>query len=106
MLEWPVSYWEDVVFSDESCLCFKNDSGILRVCRTKSKASNPLFYLPTFANTVSVTVWGCIRPNSVRKLAICEWSVNFNYYQEILDRNLKKCVQMIFGDGRPISVAK
>ena len=60
LLEWPVSNWEDVVFSDESRFSLKNDSGILRVWRTTNEASNPQFFLPTFANTVSVMVWGCI----------------------------------------------
>ena len=56
MLEWPVSNWEDVVFSDESRFGLKNDSGVLRVWRTTNEASNPQFFLPTFANTVSVMV--------------------------------------------------
>ena len=98
MLEWPVSNWEDVVFSDESRFGLKNDSGVLRVWRTTNEASNPQFFLPTFANTVSVMVWGCIGSNGVGKLAICERSVNSRYYQEILENNLKPSVEMIYGE--------
>ena len=98
MLEWPVSNWEDVVFSDGSCFGLKNDSGVLRVWRTTNEASNPQFFLPTFANMVSVMVWGCIGPNGVGKLAICERSVNSKYYQEILENNLKPSVEMIYGE--------
>ena len=98
MLEWPVSSWEDVVFSDESRFGLKNDSGVLRVWRTTNEASNPQFFLPTFANMVSVMVWGCIGPNGIGKLAICERSVNSKYYQEILENKLKPNVEMIHGE--------
>ena len=43
-------------------------------------------------------VWGCIGPNGVGKLVVCERSVNSKYYQEILEKNLKPSVEMIYGD--------
>jgi len=35
LMEWPVSHWEDVIFSDECRFSLLNDSGVQRVWRTK-----------------------------------------------------------------------
>ena len=97
LLEWPLTHWNDVIFSDESCFCLQHDSGVFRVWRTADEAENPLCFLPKFVNTVSVMVWGCIGPNGVGKLAVWERSVNSNYYQEIMHQNLKESVEIIYG---------
>ena len=97
LLEWPLTHWNDVIFSDESRFCLQNDSGVSRVWRTAGEAENPLFFLPKFVNTVSVMVWGCIGPNGLGKLTVCERSVNSKYYQEILQQNLKESVEIIYG---------
>ena len=86
MLEWPLTHWNDVIFSDESRFCLQNVSGVSLVWRSADEAENPTFFLPKFVNTVSVMVWGCIGPNSVGKLAVCERSVNSKYYQDILQK--------------------
>lgn len=98
MLEWPLTHWEDVIFSDESRFCLHDDSGVFRVWRTTSEADNPKYFRPTFVNTASVMVWGCIGPSGVGKLAVCERPINSAYYQEILRENLKKSVKMIYGN--------
>ena len=43
-------------------------------------------------------VWGCIGPNRVGKLVVCERPTNSDYYQEILRQNLKKSLKMIYGN--------
>ena len=88
--------WKDVVFSDECRFGLRNDSGVLRVWRSSQEASNPEFFQPTFSNSVSVMVWGCIGPNRVGQLVVCERSVNSEYYCQILQDNLFQSVTRIY----------
>ena len=88
--------WKDVVFSDECRFGLKNDSENLRVCGSPQEASNPEFFQPTFSNFVSVMVWGCIGPNRVARLIMCERSVNSEYYCQILQDNLFQSVTRIY----------
>ena len=103
MLEWPLGNWNDVIFSDECRFGLKNDSGVLRVWRTSNEANNPEFFQPTFTNSVSVMVWGCVGPNDVGKLAFCQRSMNAKYYTEVLEENLLQSAEIIYGDaGTPL----
>ena len=43
-------------------------------------------------------VWGCIGPNGVGNLLLCEKSVNSQYYIRILKENLPKSVRKIYGN--------
>ena len=43
-------------------------------------------------------VWGCIGPNSVGNVVVCEKSVNSDYYIQILKENLPESVRKIYGD--------
>ena len=96
MEEWPSSYWDDVIFSGECRFSLVNDSGVQRVWRTACEADNPEFFVSAFTGGVSVMVWGCIGPNGVGNLAICERSVNSDYYIQILKENLPESVQKIY----------
>lgn len=98
MEEWPSSYWDDVIFSDECRFSLVNDSGVQRVWRTACEADNPEFFVPAFAGGVSVMVWGCIGPNGVGNLALCERSVNSDYYIQILKENLPESIRKIYGN--------
>jgi len=107
MEEWPSSYWDDVIFSDECRFSLVNDSGVQRVWRTACEADNPEFFVPAFAGGVSVMVWGCIGPNGVGNLALCERSVNSDYYIQILKENLPESIRKIYGnENQPFSSNK
>ena len=41
MEEWPSSYWNDIILSDECRFFLINDSGVRRVWRTACEADNP-----------------------------------------------------------------
>ena len=97
LMEWPVSHWEDVIFSDECRFSLLNDSGVQRVWRTKREANNPMFFCPKVSNSLSVMVWGCVGPNGAGRLVVCEQCLDSNYYIEILKKNLKASVEMIHG---------
>ena len=48
-------------------------------------------------SSLSVMVWGCVGPNGVGRLVVCEQCLDSNYYIEILKKNLKATVGMIHG---------
>ena len=98
LVQWPISHWEDVIFSDECRFTLKSDCRLQRVWRTKTEADQPAFYTPTFSAYLSVMVWGCIGPNGVGRLVVCDRSINSDYYIEILEKNLKLSVEQIYGD--------
>ena len=92
MMEWPLSYWDDVMFSDECRFSLVDDSGVRKVWRTACEADKPEFFVPAFTGRVSVMVWGCIGPNGVGNLVLCEKSVNSEYYIQSLKENLPESV--------------
>ena len=64
---------------------------------TKKEASYPMFYHPTVSNSLSVIVCGCIGPNGVGHLVVCERNLGSDYYIETLKNNLRASVEMIHG---------
>ena len=56
------------------------------------------FFTPTFSSYLSVMVCGCIGPNGVARLVVCDRSIDSDYYNEILQKNLKPSVEKIYGD--------
>lgn len=56
-----------------------------------------MFFCPKVSNSLSVMVWGCVGPNGVGRLVVCEQCLDPNYYIEILKKNLKASVEMIHG---------
>ena len=102
LIHWAADQWEQIVFSDECRFGLKNDAMSLRIWRTSAEANDPRYFQPTFKNSVSVMFWGCIGPNGVGRLVLCEDSVNATKYIAILQNNLLQSVEKMFGDdGRP-----
>ena len=96
--EWPAEFWNDVVFSDECRFGLKNDSRTLRVWRMTSEAENPEFFQPSFKNSLSVMFWGCIGPNGIGRLVICDQKMNAAKYVSLLRENLPQSISAIYGD--------
>ena len=100
--EWPAEYWNDVVFSDECRFGLKNDSKMLRVWRMPTEAYKPELFQPRFTNALSILCWGCIGPNGVGKLVICDQKMNALSYVSMLRNNLPESILGIYGDrNRP-----
>ena len=74
--EWTFQKWKDVIFSDESKFSLNNDSGTMRVWRKTSEANNPSYFWPTFTNSVSAMICGCIGSNGVGRFVLCTRTVN------------------------------
>ena len=62
------------------------------------EAKNPNFFQLTFKGGVSVMVWGCIGPNGVGNLALCEGMINEQYYVKVLRENLAESARKIYGN--------
>ena len=75
-IEWSIDDWKNVIFSDECRFGLQNDSRTLRVWRKTAEANNPRFFQPNFKNAVSVMFWGCIGPNGVGRLVLCNERMN------------------------------
>lgn len=48
---------------------------------------------------VSMMVWGCVRPNGIRNLAICQQPLNAKCYPEILQENIWNSIELIHSDS-------
>ena len=76
----------------------QNDSRTLRVWRTTAEANKQRFFQPTFKNAVSVMFWGCIRPNGVSRLVLCNERMNAIRYVSLYQENLSESFCDIYGN--------
>ena len=67
--------------------------------RTSNEANNPDFFRPTFTNSVSVMVWGCVGPNGIGKLAVCQRKVDECkiLYRSLGGESFAKCINNLWG---------
>ena len=97
---WTVHQWQNIVFSDECRFGLQNDSKTLRVWRTNAEANNPMYFQPTFKNSISVMFWGCIGPNGVGRLVVCKDRMDASSYVAVLQNNLLQSTEDMFGEER------
>ena len=75
-------------------MLFFSDEYVALVCRMIPKhfvcgepvqrQNNPMYFQPTFKNSVSVMFWRCIGPNGVGRLVICRDKMDASSYIAIL----------------------
>eukprot|EP00795_Rhopilema_esculentum_P003544 gene3544-2031_t len=63
----------------------------------QQQSENPEFFQPSFKNALSGMFWGCVGPNSVGKLVVCNGNINGKKYVSLLKKNLPDPVKMING---------
>ena len=68
------------MFFEERRFGLKNDCKTLRVWRTKQKVNDPTLLKQKFKGAISVMFWGCIGPNGVGKLVVCDRTINAEKY--------------------------
>ncbi len=66
-------------FSDERRLSLLSNDGVQRVWRTKNEADIPTLCCLKVSKSVSVMEWGCIGPNGVGRLVVCNRNVDSTY---------------------------
>ena len=67
-----------------------------------SEAEDSEFFQPTFKDALSIMFWGCIGPNGVVRLVVCDQKMNAKKYVPLLHKNLPQSISAIYGDeNRP-----
>ena len=99
----PVSYWESVLFTDESKFEIFGKKKQSRIWRTK----NTEFAEKNLCKTVkhgggSVMVWGCMAASGVGNLVFIENTMNKEGYLNILKDNIAPSVEKL-GLGRSLT---
>lgn len=94
------SFWDSILWSDESKYNVFGSDGRRRVWRLPNQALNPKNLNPTVKHGGgSVMVWGCMAANGVGKMEFVDGIMDQFKYQGILDRNLKESARQL-GLGR------
>lgn len=92
----PVSFWKNVLFSDESKYNVFGSDGRRYVWRQKGKALEAKNMQATVKHGGgNVMVWGCMSARGVGELVIIDGIMNAEKYVEVLRGNLKKSVQKL-----------
>lgn len=92
----PVSYWRDVLFTDESKFNIFGSDGSRPVWR-KANERIPVSKIRSTRqhSGVAVTVWGCIAYNGIGNLHFIEGNMDKMMYLNILRTNLSDCVRTL-----------
>lgn len=87
------SYWNRIVFSDESKFMVGGSDGKVMVWRKPHEEFLPQCLKPSFkSGRVSVMVWGCMSASGVGELHFIDGIMNSGVYRTILDTNLTPSV--------------
>ena len=80
---WTESYWSNVLFTDECCLCQFNPT-VQRICRPPNQRYDMKYVQPTVKHSLSLMVWGGISSQGRAPGA----TVNSDRYIDILHEKL------------------
>lgn len=96
----PQSFWNSILWSDESKFNVFGSDGRIRVWRKKNEALKLKNLNPTVKHGGgSVMVWGCFSSQSPGSMEFIETTMNQFVYQGILNRNVKSSASKL-GLGR------
>ncbi|KAM8718847.1 hypothetical protein ACLKA7_001539 [Drosophila subpalustris] len=87
----PASFWDQVLFTDESKFNIFRSDGRITVWRKPNTALEKKNLAPTVNHGGGgVMVWGCMSAAGVGELVFIEEIINKHIYMDILKENLKK----------------
>lgn len=88
------SYWNDVIFSDESSIRINPGLAMQRVRRFSGCDMYDKKYIrPTTKFPTTVMVWACISAKGYGRLHICEGNMNSSQYIQVLESKLLSTIQ-------------
>ena len=96
MLENPVEFWKNVVWSDESKFNLFGSDGKVMVWKTPHEEFDRKCTIPTIKHGGdSFIVWGCFTLQEVGKLCVLDRIMDRFYYRDILEQNLQPPINHI-----------
>jgi len=85
----PDSFWENVIFSDESKFNIFGHDGPSKVWRKPNEALKEKNLISTIKHGGgNVMVWGCVAAGGVGQMVFIDEKMNKNMYKDILSQNL------------------
>ena len=85
MLEKDDSFWERVIFSDESRISLWKSDEPPMVRRRKSESLKGKYLLPTVKYPLNIMIWGCFRKNKIGPLANIDGTMDNKKYIQVLE---------------------
>lgn len=96
----PLTFWESIIWSDETKVNLFGPDGHQKVWRKNREALNPKNLLPTVKHGGgSVMVWACFGAKGVGNLEFVDGIMTGDSYRQILDRDILDSARKI-GIGR------
>ena len=88
------SFWQRVIFSDESYIALNLNTTMNRVRRFRS--SNPLascYLRSKVRHPIKVMIWSCFNYNGVGRIHVCSETMNSTRYLEVLEDKLLSSIE-------------
>lgn len=90
-IDMPDSFWNKVLWTDESKFNVKRSDGRIRVWRSSKNCLENGTTVRTFKHgNGSVMVWGCMSAAGVGKLVFIEGNMDKHYYKRIIKENVEQ----------------
>lgn len=92
----PISFWNSILWSDESKINLFGADGANKVWRRPNEALKPRNLIPTVKHGGgSIMVWGSMASNGVGQLEFIDTKMNAEVYVDILGHNLKQSARKL-----------
>ncbi len=100
-LNWSLSQWKRVIWSDESPFEIRNQTR-QRIWRSYNERYKPFALKPTVKHSAKINVWGCFSFDGVGRIYHIKGILNAKAYRQILIRQMLPSAESLHSDGNYI----